>query len=240
MEVVSVSNRVCGNGGWAALAAAALVAAGLLGFPAGLARAQGGLAVSDAQNNLFPDGFVGMALGTTQSELLRLRPAIKEGGFKGDNVGHPKMMVEQVNSAFVDRAIYLFGAPTAVLTGVVYIKSLPAADPVPSVRSFRAAVLRKWGMPNGVGVVRGDAGDRQLALVWRRKDGVVVASYPSDLATTTSNSGRARSAVVRIGSLGSEVDTLADQRDPLDADISRKLDAELRDDLVRGSSAVFR
>lgn len=215
------------------------LAAAVAGSPGAL-FAQGSPQPVATLTSLLPESFSGVNLGMSQAELRQRRAGIVTEGFKGDNVGHSKVLIEKVNSAFFDRVIYLFNESAPTLAGVICIKALPLEDPAPAARSFRSAALKKWGIPTDLGFVSADGGEKQIALIWKRMDGVVIASYPIESGKAASVAARGRSAFVRIGRRGSEVEVLADRREALEGEAAQKLGLELRDDLAKAGTVIFR
>jgi len=202
------------------IAIASLALALTLGLAPAAAQvqAQADMAASaPAAAALMPDGFGGVALGMSQAELRRARPAAKEGGFQGDNAGHPKMLFERHPSDHIEQVIYLFDQAKPELSGVVFVK--PAQTPARASAGFRGAAVKKWGLPDSAGYARGDGGERQVALLWRRGDTVIVASYPADKAGATA---------VRIGRRGSDTDVYAAKVDGMAPEVRQKLMQELR------------
>lgn len=187
---------------------------------------------SDA--TLMPDGFGQVELGMQQAQLRRARPAIDADAFAGDNTGHPKILFEMVRTEFIDRVIYLFDDDKPTLSDVVYLKFLREQDPQRSSLAFRAAALRKWGLPDLVGRSQGDAGEPQVSLVWRHPDAVIVASYPSGKAVA----GKSTGTVVRIGRRGAQADAFAAKLGSLDAAARPRLMAELQEQLSKTPASV--
>ena len=193
------------------------------------ARAQSS-PVPAAGSALMPDGFGNVVLGMAQADLRRARPAAQEGGFQGDNAGYPKMLFERHPSDYIEQVIYLFDQAKPELSGVVFIN--PGQAPARAAAGFRSATLKKWGLPDNAGYARGDGGERQVALLWRRGDAVIVASYPAD---------KTGAATVRIGRRGSDTDTYAAAVDGMAPAVRQQLMQELRTQLNQApAGAAFR
>lgn len=183
---------------------------------------------------VMPDGFGRVELGMQQAQLARARRSIDANAFAGDNTGHPKMLFEEVQTDFIDRVIYLFDDARPTLSDVVYLKFLRERDPQRSSLVFRAAVLRKWGLPDSAGRSQGDAGEPQVTLVWRHPNAVIVASYPSG----TGVAGKSTGSVVRIGRRGAQADAFAAKLGSIDAAARARLMDELREQLGKTPASV--
>jgi hypothetical protein len=154
---------------------------------------------------LMPDAFARLHLGMSQAALRQLRPAASAGGLHAGDTAYPKLLFEAVDTPFITQAIYLFDERRPVLDGVVFVGTRPCTEAPQAVQAFQAAVVARWGLPDGAAETRGDDGGRDIALVWRRPDAVVVASYPAAPAA-----GRPCATTVRIGGRTSVVAAFAD------------------------------
>jgi hypothetical protein len=169
---------------------------------------------------------VSIQLGMPQAELVRVRPAISANAFMGDNAGHAKLLFEKIRSEFIAQVIYLFDESRPILVGVVYLKQQPAQSATRSLPAFRTAVLKKWGVPDSTKYGRAESGARKIALVWRRKDAVIVASYPAGDQTSTPGV-----TSVRIGRRNSIVETYANQLERMENGEQGRLMRELSEQL---------
>ena len=194
------------------------------------AAAPSAAAPSSVGGALLPEGFGGVTLGMSQADLRRARPAAQEGGFQGDNTGHPKLLFERHPSDYIEQVIYLFDQAKPELSGLVFVK--PAQPAARAAAGFRAAVVKKWGQPDSAALARGEGGERQVALLWRRGEAVIVASYPADGSGATT---------VRIGRRGSDTDAHAAKLEAMAPAASQKLMQELRTQQDKApAGAMFR
>lgn len=210
-------------------AALAICLALAMGAPCSPAHAQVPPAAAEAVTPM-PDSFANVKLGMTQAELLRARPAAHGDGFKGDNAGHAKLLFEKGSSDFIEQAIYLFDENKPLLAAVVFMRQQPASTAAQGAPAFRAAVAAKWGTPSQIAYARGEKGGREIAMVWRRQDAIVTASYPAD--------GKAAPITVRIGSPGSIVEAYASRLEAMDKATQEKLRQELIDQLRKAPATV--
>ncbi|GGX89705.1 hypothetical protein GJV26_25735 [Massilia dura] len=183
-----------------------------------------------ATNGLMPDAFRTVVLGMTQEELQRARPAAK-AGFRDDNSGHAKVMFEKTGTPFIDQAIYLFDDARPVLVGVIFVRQPPARAMTHALAAFRAAVVKKWGLPDSIGLGRAESGAAEVALVWRRGDAVVVATCPASVGSPGA------ATTVRIGLHDSAGSMHAARLDAMDKAAQTALMAKLRAQLDAASAA---
>jgi hypothetical protein len=185
--------------------------------------------------SIFPDTIANIELGMSQAELLRVRPAISANAFGGDNVGHAKTMFEKVQAEFIEQVIYLFDEAKPILVGVVYLKRQPAQSATRILPAFRSAVLEKWGVPGSIRYGRAESGAREIALVWRHNDAVMVASYPAgDQAEASAVTS------IRIGRRNSVVDIYVDQLERMEKGVQEKLMREMSKQLRDAPTGVTR
>lgn len=184
----------------------------------------------------FPSALKNLQLGMMIDELRRLRPNARDTAFKGDNAGHPKLLFEVQSSSFYDRVIYMLADAAPVLTGVTFMKALPAADAGDLLVAHRLAVARDLGMPDEIRQAR-ENGEAQTVLVWRGANAIVAASYPQVAVASGGGTGAARAVIVRImrPALLEQASTVIGERAAVA--VQRAVTAELQGSLRRGNAA---
>lgn len=206
-----------------------LALAGLLSWQA-YALAESATPVANAPS-LMPETLSNIRLGVTQAELLRSRPAISGSNLEEDDSGPATLLFESVQSEFIDSVIYFFEDVRPILTSVALLKQLPVHS-AHMISAFRIAVLKKWGLPDSVGYGRTKSGGRDISMVLKKKDAIVIASYPAN-----NKIGMPDIVSVRIGLRDSVMETYANRLANMEKDAQAKLMAEFRDQLNQAPTA---
>ncbi len=175
-----------------------------------------------------PESFAGIALGMSQSALRSIRPALQRDGFRGDRSGHPRMLFEKVHSAFIEQVVYLFDESRPILVSVVFSKPAPDA-----AEAFQSAVLAQWGLPDQAGEIAGERNLREIAVVWRYSDALIVATWPA-----RRQNGTGGSTTVRIGRQDSVVGTWARRITPMAERTQKEFLQRMQDQLNRAPAGV--
>lgn len=219
--------------------AAALVVALCLAVPA-LLPLNAALAQQVPTTPAMPAGFDGLRLGMTLDEVRVLRPKLGRGAFDGDNAGFPKMLVERIGSEFIDQAIFLFGPTAPVLSGVMFSKAAPSAAGDLFARRFLASLVRLYGVPAQFRALTGEAGVEQIAAIWTRPEGAVLATIPLALESGGPLSPRDRKLIVRIHAKSGEFMAILNSARALSEPLERRLLDNARADAGNAAVPAYR